>query len=623
MTALSDTVRDMADRLVSLPENDFVPSLNEALRKLFLGFHIDSAMIRDADGAQTPVFETIVSVKPISGGVAEADAVAIAACVYHTLDETRLREAYKRIAAVKSLKKAPARQTPQSTVALGVVIAAQGVLSLSKLADCAKELTLMYPHNRHVDMVSVLLRGVISYGIRLSGDSGLMQYLPSQHDERTWAAPTLLHLTTTATTTFAFNKLVAYAAGQLAFFAPGATIPNMDAISEGVPGTSNIVATYQENLSAKLVAIEEGAGIERPPYVVESDMGELLNRLYYQPWQDGGVVLTEGQIPLEGLLPLMQITSPMVFQPTPRRQLSAVLPLSLEDFKKAVEEIPRRSSLKVKMQQQQLTIGKMMDEGSSTPFIARIWITPLNMRDMIVMEPAARKQFDDLYQGTLVDLTTLRRVSKETTALWKRHEAKVASGQIARYTNAIQIDEIINERLNHGIETVIKTAAGAVKSLQHLTKMFGVDTGFMYQQQDAFEAGLVALEATDSMLADYMREARKWSHPVQKLRNDFEHASYVAPPVHYDRTPEGGVRAIETPVMGMPLTHFLPILVSRTNRYVEEVLMWCYQRNSPFPIGEIPIRQRDPVKPERFKFLLDAGEQPWLIIYSDDEFESV
>lgn len=617
----SDAVRDTASRLVSLPESGFVPALNEALRELFPGFHVDSAAIRDSAGTQTPVFETVISVKPIVGGLADADAVACAICAYHALDETKLKEGFERIAEAKSLKKAPPTHRPQSTVTLGVVVAAQGSLSLSRLAACAKEITVTFPHNRLPDMIAVLSRGVISYAVRFSGNRAIMERLPSQEDERKWAAPMLTHLTTTATTSYAFNKFVGYLAGQLKLFAPNAAIPDMQKIIEGVPSTKNIVATYQENLAVKLVEIQEVAPIERPPYIVESDQGELLNRLYYQPWQDGGVILTEGRLPIEAFLPLMQIFTPMAFRPTPTRNLSAVLPLSLEDFRKAVEEIPRHCNLKVKLQKQQFTVGKLMDEGTSAPFVARLWLTPLNMRDTVIVDPAVKQQFDTFYQAIITDLSTLRRIAKETIALWKSHEAKVASGEIGRYTNAIQIDEIINEPLNHGIETIIKTAAGAVKQSQDLTKLLGIDTGFMFQKQPGFEAGVAALDATDSALADYLWEARKWSDPVQNLRNDYEHNSYVAPPVNYDRTPEDGVRAIETPIMGMPLTGFIPILVNRTNRYIEEVLMWCYQRMSPFPIGEIPIAKRDPDKPERFRFLYNPGEQVWVIIYSDDEFD--
>lgn len=337
----SDAVRDTAARLVLLPENDFVPALNEALRELFPGFHIDSAAIRDSAGSQTPVFQTVLSVTPIEAEVANADGVACVAYVCQSVDETKLREAYDRIAQAKSLKKAPPKKPEQSTVTVGLVIAAQSAVSLSRLAEQIKDVTVQFPHNRHADMIAVLSRGVIGYCVRFPGDRGLMERLPSPDEVRPWAASTLTHLVSTATMTYALNQVVGYMTGQLAFFAPGKTIPDMKAILEGVPETRNILATYQETLSGKLAEINEVLPIERPLYIVESDKGELLTRLYYQPWQDGGVIHSEGRLPLEGLLPLMQIGSTMVFRPTPTRQISAVLALSLDDFKKAVEEIPK------------------------------------------------------------------------------------------------------------------------------------------------------------------------------------------------------------------------------------------------------------------------------------------
>jgi hypothetical protein len=105
------------------------------------------------------------------------------------------------------------------------------------------------------------------------------------------------------------------------------------------------------------------------------------------------------------------------------------------------------------------------------------------------------------------------------------------------------------------------------------------------------------------------------------LRNAFEHRFYVGPHVGYDLTRDGGVKAIETPIMGIPLTHFIPTLVSRANRYVEDVLMWCYRCAGPFSVTEIPFSQRDPAKPERFRFAFRPEERPWVIVYSDDEFD--
>jgi len=267
-----------------------------------------------------------------------------------------------------------------------------------------------------------------------------------------------------------------------------------------------------------------------------------------------------------------------------------------------------------------------MDEGSETPFVARLWMTPLEARNMVLGSDQVKvAEFDATYQSILNDLTTLRRLGKETTGLWKAHEQRVNSGHIARVKNGmVEVDETIDEQLLHNVETIIKNAAGTVKRFQFLTRLFGIDTGFLYQKLPNFRVGVEALARTDNALADYMVEARKWTEPIIKLRDDLEHAPFVAPRVGYAITPQGGVQALEMPVMGMPLSAFIPTLLSRLNRYVEEVLMWCVQRTaSPIVVTEIPLIARNKQKPERFRLGLAGGAQPWVIIYSDDEFDRI
>ncbi|HET6276984.1 MAG TPA: hypothetical protein VFE16_13725 [Candidatus Cybelea sp.] len=622
--SLSDTLRDAAAALMTLPESALLSAFNDILRKLFPGLHVESAAIKDGAGSQTPVFQTVLSTEPISGGVANADDVICAVYVCEMLDESKLGEAFDRIAEVKSLKRKPPKKAAETTVIVGMIAATRFSGSLSKLADQVKTLTAGLPHNRHADMISVLSRGVIGYSIRFSGDRSLMERLPAQDEQRKWASPTLTHLVSTSTTLYALNKFVYYVNGQVAFVAPDKTIPEALAILEGVTMLQNILATYQETLSGKLVEIEEVAPIEQPPYTVESDKGELLLRLYYQSWQDGGIIHSEGKLPLEGLLPLMQVGSTMIFRPAPDRQVSAVLPMTFDDFKKAVEQIQTRCNLIVKIPQPKFTVGQVLGEGTSAPFVARLWQGLPNMRDIIIADPSVKAQFDAMYQAVLGDLTTLRRIGKETIDLWKNHAANVASGKIARPKGKlIEVDDLIHERLNHGIEIIVATVYGALKQVQFITKLLGIETGFMHQEPSKFEAGVIALEANDPALSDYLREARRWMNPVADLRNAFEHGFYIAPQIGYDRTGNGGIKAIETPIMGIPLTHFIPTLVSRANRYVEDVLMWCYRCTAPFPITEIPINQRDPSKPERFRFAFNPEEPSWIIIYSDDEFDRV
>jgi hypothetical protein len=163
----------------------------------------------------------------------------------------------------------------------------------------------------------------------------------------------------------------------------------------------------------------------------------------------------------------------------------------------------------------------------------------------------------------------------------------------------------------HNIETMIKNAASTAKQFQTLTLLFGQNIGFAYQNEVSYKAGLTDLEETDTALASYLAEARKWLEPLRLLRDGLEHKPFIANRITYNRDANGNIRANEPHVMGMPITAFTPILLSRLYRYIEEVLIWCFQRTSALRIVEIPIGQRNPDKPERFKFMFSPQDQPW------------
>jgi hypothetical protein len=433
-------------------------------------------------------------------------------------------------------------------------------------------------------------------------------------------------MVTTATSTFSLNRLIGYIIGQLAFYASSYERPDMKAAIVGVPPNRDVVILYQFDLEGRLRELHETEPVATPPFLIESPEKELLAKMFYQPWQDGGVVILDGPLPLEGLL---------TFAPTPvslvtnklrnGRQISSVLPMSLDDFKTFAEQIAKRSNLTVRQQPQEFTVAHLMDEGTSTPFVSRLWMTPLHLRDLVLNRKVDVDAFDVVYQSVLNDLVTLRRIGRETLDLWNDHVQRIASGGIIRYQNGIHVDQTIDEPLSHNLETIIRNGANAAKQFQELPRLFGIEIGFMFKDDSGFEAGIKVLEASDPMLADYLRETRKWLQPLTLSRNNLEHAPYVAPRIQYVRKAGDHFEVNAPHVLGLPVTAFVPVILSRLDRFIEEVLIRSMQRAIPAPmtIREIPIGARDPIKPERFTDGLLGAVQPWQIIYSDDAFDEV
>jgi len=85
------------------------------------------------------------------------------------------------------------------------------------------------------------------------------------------------------------------------------------------------------------------------------------------------------------------------------------------------------------------------------------------------------------------------------------------------------------------------------------------------------------------------------------------------------------VHLLEPEMIGLPLRAYFGTMLSHLYRFVEEVIVWCVQRSLPdlMIVTEIPISQRDPHKVERFKVTLTGHGNPWVISYSDDDFDKV
>ncbi len=626
MLALHEIIRDAGRNLSTLTGDDFIEGLTKTLADRLTSFHVGRATIRDAKGTRVgPV--TVIATSPIQDGEIDADAVAVAAFACVQLDEANLRAGYECIAQVKALEKTLSKDPSGSTVTLGAVIAASSAQSLDSIAQMMRRFNSERSADLWPDMVAVLNRGTINYLVTFGPDLTMPgDWLPPARGKRDFVSPALLHMVTTSTSAFSLNRLIGFIIGQLAFYAPSFERPDMNAAVVGVPPNKDVVILYQFDLAGRLVELQKTEPVATPPFLIESSEKELLGKLFYQRWQDGGIVILEGPLPLEGLLTFAPIrVSTMTTQLKNDQQISSVLPMSFDDFETFAEQIAKRSNLTVRQPHQEFTIAHLADEGTSTPFVSRLWMTPLHLRDLVLSKPADVEAFNTAYHSALNDLATLRRIGRETLDLWNDHVGRISRGEIIRYQNAIHVDETIDDALSHNIEIIIRDGANTAKQFQGLTKLLGIDIGFMFQEDKNFEAGATALETTDPMLSDYLRETRKWLQPLTVARNNLEHKPFVAPRIQYVRKPGDQFDVREPEVFGLPLTFFIPAILNRLNRFIEEVLIRSIQAamTAPLTITEIPVRMRDAMKPERFREGLVDQVQPWQIIYSDDAFDDV
>jgi hypothetical protein len=306
-------------------------------------------------------------------------------------------------------------------------------------------------------------------------------------------------------------------------------------------------------------------------------------------------------------------------------QISYVLPITESDFNVLLRRIATQSNLRVTNDKTQWVVQKFADEGSSSPFMGRLFLGNLRLRDAVFPDAKKREAFDKPYEFTLMTLLNTRTTAQDIQKLFSEHEQKIASGEIALIQGqALHIDENIDKELRKQTDNFLNSAVRALKQgMQDVANSLGVNIGFLFKKPAAFVSGLAALQASDPDLAEYLRQARQWSERLVDCRNAIEHSASALPRMQYSQV-SGHIQAHEPQISNQPLTEFVKFMMDRLACFVEEVTVHCLQARMPagISIREIPRAQRLLEAPERFQNTLkDEGILIWRITYHQSTFE--
>lgn len=87
------------------------------------------------------------------------------------------------------------------------------------------------------------------------------------------------------------------------------------------------------------------------------------------------------------------------------------------------------------------------------------------------------------------------------------------------------------DRILRGLAQKCRTILRRSKEgMKNFGRKMGKEIAFMFQKQAAYERGLLALQATDPALADYLRETRtSWSQRLIETRNAIDHDGWALP----------------------------------------------------------------------------------------------
>jgi hypothetical protein len=482
-------------------------------------------------------------------------------------------------------------------------------------------------------MVVIASLGLISYGVQFPGEATLSgQWLPPAEGALANYVPAIyVVMIIKPSGAYTFNQMMFTVLAHLSIFSPGATLPNRDEIVRSVRNTALTQTGYRYNLAGELRPVPpdqvQGRTLPQKPLLVQDGKGETLATVQFLKWQDGGVILLSGKLPLAGILVFLGSSAVLQKGGTVRRdgyEISHVLPITERDFDAMLQRLQQRSNMIVRSDPGKFVVQKLADEGSSSPFMARLFLGVLKLAETL---PKREKQlFEAAYEPLITTLPEIRTTAKELVDLYTDQAKKIADGSRVQIAGAtVHIAENIDRPLRKKVDEFLTTATQSFKDkMQRVTNALGVNIGFLYQKPDQFERGVETLVQTDSGLAAYLREARHWGNILVDARNDLEHKGWKLPPVVYGVN--GSSVSITEPILkGQPVTLFVNDMTDRLISFVEDVTVHCIQRHIPpgLSLTEIPIPQRAPEMPVRFQTTFVNGGMPlWQITYHATAFDA-
>lgn len=638
---LSTRVHEIGLRLADATSSELNRTLCEGL-SVVLGFPYRVTTSSVSDGATcTTTFAAVVyaatdaSTTSAQGGIPADNAAAVIEAI-DDLDLTSFSQAYARVAVAKRLTKAPAPKIgdiPVSTNTLGIVYAQRASLPIEAFAAELERLNGETPHEQWVDMVVIARVGVINYGVQFPAEGLSGDHLPpAPNAARGKPPPIYVIIAIRPVGDFAFNKMASFLVGHLQLFSPGAALPNFQDLLVGMSDTGIVCSGYQFNMAGALVPVPPQFRNDRyfpPPALrIENAKDGLLATIQLLPWQEGGVIFLRGnKLPLEGLLVFLDpevLTTTAVFRRPNDTQLSYVLPISQKQFVAFLQRFQRQSNMVVRASKDKWTARKLADEGASSPFMARLLMGVMRIRDVAFQE-GTRKSFDDVYETLSTALISARDTAREIAEIWRAHNSNVSSGTcVRRSPHTLHIDENVDRELRRLTESFLNATARSLKhGLQELAKVLGCNLGFWFQKEPSFKSGVTHLTNHDAALADYLSQSRAiWSETLMLRRNAVEHEGWTLPKVAY-RDEADKVAACEPLVDGKPVTEFVEFMLDRLCCTVEDLVMHLLSTRLPMGIGlhEIPPERRPAEAPERFRITpLLGGEPLWRLKYNATRF---
>jgi hypothetical protein len=577
------------------------------------------------DALSSPVFRYREENQIIS-----ADAVAAVVEVKSVLNKKELENSFAKIAEVKKLHKRRISEMDQkatesqltTTGTLGVIFGFDSDLKLVTVAQHCAELNEQYDTYLRPDVIVVLDSGVINYTAHIVGSQKVIDFATTS-DEDFPIPPFYVQLSAREDGHYALNRFFVHLLSHLAFYPRRPSIPPFSVMLEGAASVAVSTAVYQYNTEARLVPFVPAP--QQPNESLReiklSKGKEHLGTLRFIPWQDGGVIRKKGKVPLTVILVLVSKERPIII-PSDGFEYSMVLKATRRDFENWASVIESKSDMRAELAVPPLFEARpFMNEGTGEPFIARIFLAPLEMNQSI-MPPATKQQFDEVWSGCVVPALEMRKAMLAIKDLVGGHKKALRKNSIVRKKgNQLVLTERIDGPLRNHVAQLLEMASHVIDNLPVAMKFLGIEMSFYAAKEQRFLRGWERAQKERPELADYLM---RWRPKIMAIAEKFQEMRYSGwhlPNIVYRQEGDGFVMK-ELEIDNLPVVEYAENLFSDVAVGLEELIMYALQGQSKgsLMIDEIPLSSRNPQNPQRFKRNIRGMGVEWALKWSGKGF---
>jgi hypothetical protein len=236
---------------------------------------------------------------------------------------------------------------------------------------------------------------------------------------------------------------------------------------------------------------------------------------------------------------------------------------------------------------------EVANEGTSSPFMARLLAGMMEIRDKSLNSDETRRQFDVAFEPVMKSLLAARKVMMALDGPVKLDELKRLAPELLSHLNTM---------------------------LSALTRVLGtlrISIEFIVAGEGEAERTLNSLRSGHPLLADYIETCRKkWLKQFLAVSAKAEKGE---PIIASHGSPE------EFLIEGVPALHFLETGFDRVCSLIESTCIYAFGCRLPrsLVIREIPVAERVADYPRRFETALYCGDvRPWELRYSDAPFQN-